>query len=222
MKIHICEQNTPEWLKLRLGIPTASQFHRIITAVKGDLSKSARTYAHELVAEALLGRPLEASPASTFAMLRGKELEPKAVQQYEFTTDAETQAVGFITTDDGKLGCSPDRLIIGARGGFEVKCQLDAGHVGTLIDGPGENYKQQCQGLMAVAEWEWCDLYAYHPDLPPLLLRTHRDEPYIDKMRAALAEFLDMRDAMLAKARSSGFFDQVADNDNAQAAALAG
>jgi hypothetical protein len=26
-------------------------------------------------------------------------------------------------------------------------------------------------------------------------------------MRAALGEFLDMRDAMLAKARASGFFD---------------
>ena len=33
------------------------KFSRIITAAKGDLSKSAPKYAHQLVAETLLGRP---------------------------------------------------------------------------------------------------------------------------------------------------------------------
>jgi hypothetical protein len=215
MKIIDCVQGSPEWLTARLGIPTASEFHKIITAVKGDLSKQARKYAHELVAETLLGRPLEA-PLATFAMLRGQQLEPQAVQQYEFATDTETRAVGFITTDDGRLGCSPDRLVVGvrhaegvlpARGGLEIKCQLDGNHIGTLIDGPGEDYKQQVQGTLAICEAEWWDLYAYHPELPPVTIRTYRDEPYISKMRAALGEFLDLRDAMLEQARASGFFE---------------
>jgi len=207
MIIHDCVQGSESWLKARLGIPTASQFHRIITAAKGDLSKQARKYAHELVAEILLGRPLEASPVNSFAMLRGKELEPLAVRQYEFATDTETRAVGFITTDDGRLGCSPDRLIIGQRGGLEVKCQLDGNHIGTLIDGPGEDYKQQCQGQLGIAELEYIDLYAYHPELPPVQIRTYRDEPFITKMNLALREFLDMRDAMLEQAKASGFFN---------------
>ena len=42
MKIVDVEQNTPEWEAVRLGKPTASEFHRIITAVKGDLSEQAR------------------------------------------------------------------------------------------------------------------------------------------------------------------------------------
>lgn len=201
-----CEQGTDAWLTARLGIPTSSQFHRIITAAKGDLSKQARKYAHELVAETLLGRPLEAPPLSTFAMARGKLLEPMAVQQYEFSNDIETQAVGFVTNDAGTLGCSPDRLIIGARGGLEIKCQLDGNHVGTMIDGPGEDYRQQVQGTLAICETEWWDLYAWHPELPPVQIRSYRDEPYITKMRAALAEFLEMRDEMLAKAMASGFF----------------
>ncbi len=207
MKIIDCEQGSPEWLHARLGIPTASQFHRIITAAKGELSKSARKYAHELVAETLLGRPLEPVPVISQAMLRGKQLEPMAVRQYEFTNDTETRAVGFVTTDCGRLGCSPDRLIVGARAGLEVKCQLDGNHVATLIDGPGEDYKQQVQGCLAICEADYWDLYAYHPELPPVTVRTHRDEPYIAKMRAALAEFLDMRDAMLVQARASGFFE---------------
>jgi hypothetical protein len=79
--------------------------------------------------------------------------------------------------------------------------------MGYILDGVAETYRPQVQGLLAVAELEWVDLLAYHPALPPVTIRTVRDEPYIAKMRAALAEFLDMRDAMLERARASGFFD---------------
>lgn len=205
MITHDVEQGSEAWLRLRLGRPTASEFHRIITAAKGDLSKQARRYAHQLVAETLLGEPVEL-PMNLEWIIRGKLLEPQAAAQYEFTTDTETRPVGFVTTDDGRIGCSPDRLIVGARGAVEIKCPAPTNHVGMLIDGPGDDYRQQCQGILAVAELEWCDLYVYHPQLPPLLLRTYRDEPYIAKMTSALVEFLDMRDAMLATARASGFF----------------
>jgi hypothetical protein len=210
MKIIDCEQGTPAWLNARLGIPTASEFHRVITAAKGELSKQARRYAHQLVAETLLGQPLDADIGNLEWVLRGKQLEPQAVQQYHFTTDTETRPVGFITTDDGRLGCSPDRLILGQRGGLEIKCTAPTTHMGFLIDGPGDDYRQQVQGQLAVAELEWVDFYGYHPVLPPVLIRTYRDEPYIGKMRTALAEFLDLRDAMLAKARASGCFEQKA------------
>jgi hypothetical protein len=209
MKIIDCVQGSDEWLAARLGIPTSSEFHRIITAVKGDLSKSARKYAHQLVAETLLGEPVESSIGNMEWVVRGKLLEPQAIQQYEFTTDVDTTVVGFVTTDCGRLGCSPDRLIVGARGGLEIKCTAPATHMGLLIDGPGEDYKQQVQGQLAIAELEWVDLYAYHPSLPPVLIRTVRDEPYIAKMRVALSEFLDMRDEMLAQARASGFFEAI-------------
>ena len=204
MKLHHVEQGTPAWLALRLGVPTASEFHKIITAAKGDLSKSARKYAHQLVAEILLGEPLDTSIGNLEWIARGKLLEPQAVSQYEFAEDVETLPVGFVTTDDGRIGCSPDRLIVGVRGGVEIKCTAPATHIGFLIDGPGDDYRQQVQGQLAVAELEYVDLYGYHPALPPALIRTVRDEPYIAKLNAALAEFLDMRDAMLATARASG------------------
>ena len=210
MKSIGCEQGGPEWLAARLGIPTSSEFHRIITAAKGDLSKSARKYAHQLVAETLLGEPLESPIGNLDWVVRGKLLEPQAVQQYEFTTDVETRAVGFVTTDDGRIGCSPDRLIVGQAGGVEIKCTAPQTHVGFLLDGPGEDYRQQVQGQLLIAELDWVDLYAFHPCLPPVLIRTCRDEPYIAKMRAALVEFCDMKDAMLEQARASGFFQACA------------
>jgi hypothetical protein len=199
--VAVCPPGHPD----RVGVP--SHHH---TAAKGDLSKSARKYAHQLVAETLLGEPLDTAIGTMEWILRGKLLEPQAVQQYEFTTDTETRAVGFITTNDGRLGCSPDRLIVGQRGGLEIKCTAPATHMGFLIDGAGDDYRQQVQGQLAIAELEYVDLYAFHPSLPPALIHTHRDEPYIAKMRAALTEFLDMRDAMLMKAKAGGCFDAIA------------
>jgi hypothetical protein len=218
-------QGTDEWLAARLGIPTASEFHKIVSNGTGELSRSrsnkkemgdvAKKCAYRLVAETLLGRPLEEPPGNPWAMLRGKELEPLAIQQYSFTTDVEVRSVGFVTTDCGPIGCSPDGLIVGARGGLEVKCTLDENHMGILIDGPGDDYTPQVMGTLAICELEWWDLYAYHPELPPVTIRTYRDEPYIAKLNAALGEFLELRDAMLAKARASGFFESLIINEAA-------
>jgi hypothetical protein len=206
VRIIDCEQGSQEWLTARLGIPTASEFAKVITAVKGDLSKQARKYAHQLVAETLLGEPCESSIGNLDWVVRGKLLEPQAVQQYEFANDVETRAVGFITNDAGTLGCSPDRLIIGEAGGLEIKCCSPAIHMGYLVDGVPEDYRQQVQAQLAIAELAYVDLYAFHPSLPPVTIRTVRDNAYIAKMGAALTEFLAMRDEMLAKALASGFF----------------
>jgi YqaJ-like viral recombinase domain len=228
MRIIDCVQGTPEWIAARLGRPTASEFHCIVGNATGELSRSkdkkglsetAKKYAYRLVAETLLGRPLEKPPGIPWAMARGKELEPLAIEQYSFTHDVEVRRVGFVTNDAGTIGCSPDGLIVGARGGLETKCLLDEAHMGLLIDGPGDTFKPQVQGNLAGCELEWWDLHGYHPDLPAFTLRTYRDEPYIAKMGAALREFLDIRDAMLAKARSSGFFEQANDNHAPAAAA---
>jgi YqaJ-like viral recombinase domain len=220
MRIVDCVQGTPEWINARLGIPTASEFHNIVGNATGELSRprgkkdgiseTAKKYAYRLVAETLLGRPLEKPPGTPWAMARGKELEPLAVEQYSFIQDVEVRRVGFVTTDDGRIGCSPDGLIIGARGGLETKCLLDEGHMGLFIDGPGDTFKPQVQGNLAGCELEWWDLHGYHPQLPPITIRSYRDEPFIATMGAALREFLDIRDAMLAKARASGFFEQFA------------
>lgn len=205
MIIHDMQQGSDEWIAARLGIPTASEFHKVITTVKGDLSKTARRYAHQLVAETLLGKPLAKPPGTPWAMARGKEFELLAVQQYALDNKVEVRRAGLVTTNDGRLAASPDGLIVGTRGGLEIKCVLDDNHVGIWADGPGDDYRQQVQGNLAIAELEWWDLYAWHPELPSVTIRTFRDEPYIAKMGAALAEFLVLRDEMLAKAQAEGW-----------------
>ena len=59
------QQGSAEWVKARLGIPTASQFSRIITST-GKLSGQADGYMHELLAESLLGEPADVANAVLF------------------------------------------------------------------------------------------------------------------------------------------------------------
>lgn len=205
MKIHNVQQGTPEWLKLRLGIPTASDFDHVITPVKGDLSKTAPKYACRLIAERLLNRPLLTLDGLQY-IERGRELEPAAVKQYEFSNEVETDKVGFITTDDGRMGASPDRLLRGKRAGLEVKCPAAHTHMFYMLEGHEDKYKPQVQGQILIGEFEFADFYSYHPLMPPAEIRTWRDADYIAKMSAALDEFCDKLEAMLMRARSMGIF----------------
>ena len=98
MKILRMEQGTPSWVEARLGIPTASCFDKILTK-GGKLSAQASGYMHQLVAEWLLGCPLD-DFASGY-MQRGTALEQRAVKWYEFTNDCEVDRVGLCVRDDG-------------------------------------------------------------------------------------------------------------------------
>lgn len=205
MIIHNVEQGSGDWFKLRIGLPTASNFDQIVTPKTGQLSKSSVKYAYRLIAERLLNTPMESLEGLAW-MDRGKELEPHAVKQYEFVNEVETVPVGFITTDDGKLGASPDRLIKGQAVGIEVKCPAPHTHVGYLLDGPGDSYRPQVQGQLFVAELERVDLYSYHPRMPACTIRTVRDEAFIRLLAAALDAFNEQLLEMLERAKSLGIF----------------
>lgn len=204
MKFYPLEQGSSAWYAARLGIPTASQFHRIVTPL-GKLSTSARAYAYYLVAEGLLGRSLESESALEW-IARGREMEPEAVRMYELREDCDCEPGGFVTTDDGRIGASPDRMILGGRAGLEVKCPSPQVHIGYLLGDLGDHYRQQVQGQLWVCEFEWVDLWSYHPEMPPALVRTHRDEAFIGKLAAALTEFCDGLDVLRERARKLGLF----------------
>lgn len=204
MKIHNVEQGSTEWLQLRLGIPTSSAFEKIVTPT-GKLSTQARKYACYLVTEKLLNRSLD-SISNLEWVARGKELEPDAVRQYEFDNDVKTELVGFVTTDDGRIGASPDRLIKGANAGLEVKCPAPHTHVEYMLDGFGKDYNVQVQGQLYVCEFDYVDRFSFNPDMPPVQIRSVRDEPFIRTLTDALAQFNDMKDEMLEKVRRLGLF----------------
>lgn len=181
-------QGSHEWHAARLGLPTASQFHRIISPKTLKPSESASGYLHELLAEWLLGVPLDS--ASSDFMERGKALEEQAVAWYELQRGVDAERVGFCLTDDRRAGCSPDRLV-GEDGGLELKCPSPAVHVGYLLDGIAAKYLPQIHGAMWVTGRPWWDALSYHPDLPPALVRIERDQDYIVPLSEAVTAFCD-------------------------------
>lgn len=203
MKIIDCEQGDCLWTEARLSIPTASEFKKIITPKKLELSKQADGYAFRLIAQELIGYSLESLDGLEH-IERGKELEPEAVRRYEFDNDVKSVKVGFITTDDGKAGCSPDRLV-GNDGMVEIKCPAPQTFVGCIVNGIDDEYICQKQGQLYVAEREWADVFFYHPQFQPIQKRFYRDEVFISKLAEALNKFSELKDKMMDMVKEHGF-----------------
>ncbi len=190
MKIIDCIQGTEAWRQARLGVPTASQFGRILTPATRKLSKQASGYIEELLAEWAIGEPCDGF-GNDFTE-RGTELEPEAVAAYELQAGLVTEEVGFVTTDDGAFGCSPDRLV-GADGGLEIKCPAAKTHIRYHLAFPDvpAQYIPQIQGSMWVTGRAWWDFFSYNPIIPPVLIRVERDAEYMAAFDEALGAFRD-------------------------------
>lgn len=186
-----CEQGSPEWHALRLGIPTASDFSHVIKGAPNDTGekKSRRAYMLKKAGEILTGEP--AGSYDNVHMERGRKLEAEARDLYAFATNTDPKQVGFIrrTLHDGmpipleqpytRAGCSPDALI-DDDGMLEIKTALP--HI--LLDIIERDefpscHKAQTQGALWVCERQWIDQMVYWPGLPHFIKRAERDEPYI-------------------------------------------
>lgn len=203
MIIHDLEQRSPEWYKLRSGIPTASEFSKLVTS-KGEPSKSLEGYAVTLANEAFVGMPVDAWEGNAWTE-RGRELEEEALRLYMFAYDVEVAECGFVTTDDGLAGCSPDGLV-GNDGMVEVKCLKGENHTKTIMyyQKHGRcptDYVQQTQGQMLICERKWCDLIFMHPQLPMLTIRQTPDEKVWDGLNKGIFDVIAERDRVLAALR---------------------
>lgn len=197
------EQGTQAWQDARIGLPTASNFDRILTPKTMKLSASADAYAFQLLAEQALGYPMDA--ASSGFMERGKDMEQHAVAFYELQRDVTTERVGFVLRDDRRVGCSPDRFV-GTDGLLEIKCPSAAVHIGYLLDG-GIGYRAQVQGQLWICERDHIDTLSYHPELPCALRRETRDEPFIAALSAAVDQFLAHMDDLKERLQRFGMFE---------------
>jgi hypothetical protein len=206
-KIHRVDQGSAEWYKLRLGIPTASMFHKIVTP-GGKESTQARAYMYRLIAERLLRDTMDQMPYVEWAE-RGKVVQPQAEQQFELVNEVKLEPGGFVTTDDGRLGCSPDALVM-IKGvpcePVEIKCPAPWTQIGYLLDGPGNDYKPQVQGQLYVGAFDLAHFYAYHPQMPAAHVQTERDQKFMKTMADLLERFLDTLDKDTERARSLGAY----------------
>lgn len=186
------EQRSEQWDRLRLGIPTSSDFKRIVTPT-GKLSAQADDYLDELLAAWMYGQPLE-DPETEYRsghMERGIYLEKQARQSYEFETDSLVEQCGFVTNGNGLVGASPDGLV-GATGLLELKCPTPKVHAHYLRTSKLEDtYRPQLQGLLFVCERQWVDIQSFCPPFPTKIIRVERDDKYITTLSDALNEFVE-------------------------------
>ena len=199
MIIHNVEQRSLDWYTLRLGLPTASNFAKIITST-GEPSESASGYALTLAAELFAGKPLDSWEGNAWTE-RGLEMEKEAILLYEFINNVETTRVGFVKDDKLGAGCSPDR-IIGMDGLIEVKSLKAENHIKAIFyyrrhGKCPPDYIQQTQGQMMICERKWCDVVFYHPDLPLLTIRENRDSVFQATLSQLIPPLLKERDTIL-------------------------
>lgn len=186
------EQGSHEWLFARAGKPTASQFHRILTPAKLDLSKGAKKYALECAIERMFGAPLDMSILSKW-MERGNELEAEARKWYAMQRGFDVEEVGFVLHETHDAGGSPDGLAEDheGRGGCEIKCRNAANHAATVLGWEDIATVSQVQGNIWVTGSDWWDQVAYCPGLPNRIQRTYPDPAWQQALDVHVPVFLE-------------------------------
>lgn len=184
MKIIDVIQGTPEWFVARCGLPTASNFDKIVT-MKGERSKQREKYLYQLSGEKIIGKPEETY--SNVNMIRGQELEVEARQLYELMTSETVSQVGFCVAEG--YGASPDGLI-GKDGLLEIKSPLLSTHVSYLLKGGlPSDYFQQVQGQLLVTGRKWLDFLSYYPAMKPFIIRVTPDKEFQKALETELKAF---------------------------------
>lgn len=197
MKIIDCVQGTPEWDAVRVGIPTASNFDKIITT-KGEPSKQCIKYLYQLAGESITGIPEDKYKNEN--MQRGIEMEDEARQLYTLISGNKVDQVGFCL-DDAGYGASPDGMVE-KDGLLEIKCPTIAVHVDYLIKNSlPSDYFQQAQGQLLVTGRKWGDFMSYYPGLKPLIVRVERDEVFLKALKSELSLFMEELVTVIKKIR---------------------
>lgn len=189
MKRHDVAQGSFEWMLLHVGVPTASQFDALVTPLfERRKGQTPETFLAKKLAEAWQAGPLPGFGA--WATEQGQILEPRAVSWFEYEHNVTIDRVGFCTTDDGRVGCSPDGLL-GEDSGIEIKCPNAETHVKYLLSGElPKDYAAQVHGCMYVTDRPEWKFLSYRHQFPPLLLTIERDEEIQEKLHEALTLFL--------------------------------
>jgi hypothetical protein len=215
MKIHNVEQGSPEWHALRLGIVTASNVSKLITATgKIANNDTVRKYALDIASERVLGR--KEPEYESYDMIRGKMEEIRAFEMY-CEHHAKVEKVGFVT--EKNIGYSPDGLV-GKDGLIEIKSAKQRIQFERIIDRivPSEHIAQIQTGLLVTGR-KWCDFVSFSNGMPLLVIRVFTDYEYQLLIIKAVKAFEEMVKTYIDmyKITSNGlpvaeFFEQLNDD----------
>ncbi|WP_435639375.1 lambda exonuclease family protein, partial [Carnimonas bestiolae] len=187
----------------RAGVITASMFEEARKKLKsgpnkGQPTAAANDYAFRLAVERISGEPLSEG-FETYAMRRGRELEPMARFEHEAATGLIVEEAGLVLSDNGLFGASADGLI-DDNGGAEYKCFIDASKLRSIwIDNDIGDVIAQVQGGMWITGREYWHMALYCPALEPIGKQLwwrefKRDDEYIEQLERDMNEFAKLVD----------------------------
>lgn len=199
-------QGSPEWLRSRIGIVSASRFKDVLTEPRsktdkevGNLSVTAETYLYELVSMILTD---DAPNFSSAATDWGNENEPLARLEYSMMTDNNVVETGIFFHDNRKAGASNDG-VVDDDGMVEIKCPFNTvNHVRTVVSGDmPKEHMPQVQGNLWINGREWCDFISFDPRIEGdgrlFIKRIYRDETYIKNLERRVLAFIQKLDSVL-------------------------
>ena len=196
------EQGTEQWLKLRAGTPTSSEYNKIITT-KGMPSKSRDGYLCELAGQRLSGVP--GPHFQNAAMKWGNKYEPAARKMFQMQNEVEVEQVGFITSDCGRYGFSPDGLVVGKKEGTEFKCPILATQKDRIENGweLKTPYFQQVQGALLISGYDLWHAYSYFPGAQPVHVKVYRDVEFQRALYSELDRFCTDLDQLTERLKAA-------------------
>lgn len=218
------EQGSAPWYSARKGIPTASNFHLIMTPATMKPSASRKGYACRLILERLMNWQAD-SLDKIEHIAAGKANEPIAIAKMEIVFDIKSEPIGFIASDDGRFGASPDRVSGVSAGRDSVNTVIEAksptAHVQMerfLFGHEKPEYRCQRQGQMLVSGADKAIFYSYNERMPDVIVEDGRDEAFLSKLEDCLERFHDELSEWTEKARKWGAFQKFAEATPIEAA----
>ena len=159
-------QNSVEWLQARLGKITGSRVGELMTRGKGkdaQFGKTSLGYLMSLATDLFYECP--EPQISNYAMNRGHELEPYAIEAFTDATGLDVRPTGFVEVEGYPyFGCSVDGTI-DDESIVEVKCRFRKGYVDRIIEGIPKKDMMQMQWNMLITDTSKCYYINYTDEM---------------------------------------------------------
>lgn len=187
------QQNTDEWMELRMRKATSSNFAKIMAHEGKAFGEPAIKLAEQIAAEIVTGVKEEKESYTNKNMEDGHLWEPIAIEEYEKHTFLSVTNGGFNQSECEKYGDSPDGNV-GVDGCVEVKSVIRNTQFKRLKKGGYDtNYKWQIVGHLWLGNKKWCDFISFCPTLNETkrlyIYRIERDEDLIQRLKVRLDYF---------------------------------
>lgn len=199
------EQGGEDWMRLRLGVITASEVSNVIAKPRSgtawtDMKKA---YFHTLLAEVCTGVSPEVNAK---ALAWGKQHEMDARTLFEFTSGVQVTEAPIIYKDDSlRTACSPDGLCSNDFG-LELKCPFTSRDFVKFRLGGFDAIKSAYMAQVQYSMWVTGKDAWFFANYDPRMKRegihhvvVERDEKFMAEFDTHVPDFIEKMDLALAE-----------------------